>query len=76
MTVEPIIRALKITTLKAQIEVFRLQGEAFAREFEKATTLKQRAEIAHELDKAMKAKYAAEYLLELEERQERDSATH
>jgi hypothetical protein len=69
---DSVIRKLRIGPLKAQIEVCRLRIESFARDFEKATSNVQKSEIAREWDREMKAKHAAQVLLEMLERQQKD----
>lgn len=69
---DSVIRKLRIKSLKAQIEASRLQSESFAGDFEKATSNKQKSEIARKWDREMKAKHAAQVLLEMFERQQEE----
>jgi hypothetical protein len=63
-------------SLKAQIEVSRRQGEAFAGEFEKASSIEQKSEIARKWDRAIKAKHAAQVLLEMLEKQQKEDGAN
>jgi hypothetical protein len=58
-------------SLKAQIEAARRQGESFAGDFEKAASDEQKSEIARKWDQTIKAKHAAQVLLEVLERQQK-----
>jgi len=69
---DSVIRKLRIRSLKAQIEVSRLRSESFAGDFEKATSNEQKSEIARKWDRTIKAKHAAQVLLEMLERQQKD----
>jgi hypothetical protein len=69
---DSVLRKLRMMSLKAQIEVSRRQGEAFAGDFEKAESVEQKSEIARKWDRAIKAKHAAQVLLEMLERQQKE----
>jgi hypothetical protein len=69
---DSVIRNLRIRSLKAQIEDSQRQSESFAGDFEKAVSIEKKSEIARKWDQAMKAKHAAQVLLEMLQRQQKD----
>jgi len=67
---ESIIRRLRINSLKAQVELRRLQSDSFSREFDAATTAEHKAPIRLQWEQATKERHTLQLMLELLERQQ------
>ena len=70
------IRRLKIASLRAQLEVCRLQEVAFAEQFERSSTFDQKAAIAHDWDMVCTEVREMRLALDFLEKQERESKPH
>lgn len=73
---DPVIRKLKIQTLRAQLEACRLQTIAFAKEYEASLTPEEKDEIAGRWDRAMKEEHFFKLALELLEKEPNGLAAH
>lgn len=62
-----------INSLRKYVEASQRQCDELASQFETAQTAEQRSEIAREHEKAMKRKHAMQFLLELQERREKET---
>jgi hypothetical protein len=72
LSLEAIIRKLRIRTYRAHVETCRLECESLARRFEQeGLSNGQRARIARRWDKVMATTHACQFLLELMQRDER-----
>jgi hypothetical protein len=71
--VDSIAPTLGIRALKEMIEASRRDSDALALKFQTAQTTTEKAEIAREYDKALKRARAMQFLLELQERKEREA---
>lgn len=67
------IRNMTIQTLKMQVDVCRLQCECLSSDFEIAPTFAERTRLAHRWDDFVKKGYAAQLMLDLIARQDRES---
>jgi hypothetical protein len=68
------IAKLRISSLRAQIEASRNYTQSLARQFDAAPSFTEQAEIASRFHKALKQLQGMEFMLELLERKERESA--
>jgi len=68
------IRKMTIETLRMQVDVCRLQCECLSSDFQTTTTFAERAKLALRLDYFLKTGYAAQLMLDLMARQDRESA--
>jgi hypothetical protein len=73
-TLESIIRKLRVHTLKAQLALRHLICESLAKEFETALTFERRAALARKWDVTLKEGHVFQLMLDLLERQERESS--
>jgi hypothetical protein len=70
---DAVIRQLKIASLRAQLEVCRLQEVAFAKQFEGSSTFDQKSAIAHDWDMVCTEVREMRLALDFLEKQERES---
>jgi hypothetical protein len=68
------IREMMIQTLKVQVDVCRLQCECLGGDFQMAPTFAERARLARRWDHFLKTGYAAQFMLDLMARPQRESA--
>jgi hypothetical protein len=68
-----IVHKLRIRTLKKLVETSRQQCDALVIQFDKAKTSKEKSRIAREYDKTLKRTHAMQFLLELQERRDREA---
>jgi hypothetical protein len=61
---ESALRKLRICNLKAQVDLWRLRNEFVAWDFDRASTNEQKSATALEWENAIKAKQAAQLLLD------------
>jgi len=73
-TLVSIIRKLRVHTLKAQLALRHLMCESLAKEFETALTFERRAALARKWDVTLKEGHVLQRMLDLLERQERESS--
>lgn len=66
---ESIILKFRMQSLKALVEVFRLEADSLSRSFDKMRSSNERAKIVHQWSKAVKAHRAAQTLIDLTEQQ-------
>lgn len=71
---ETVIRRLRIRNLKAQVALRKLIRESLAKEFEAALSVEDRAVFAQRADSALKEQYVLQLMVDLLERQERETA--
>lgn len=64
------VRRAKIQSLKTQLELCRLQGIAFAKEYEAATTDEERIEVAARWDRVLNEGYSIQDAIGLLEKQQ------
>jgi hypothetical protein len=67
------MRKLTVETLKMQVDVCRLRCECISGDFATASSFAQRAILARRWDECLKTGYAAQLILDLMARQERES---
>jgi hypothetical protein len=70
---QPSTRKTMIQAMKAQVDVCRLQCQNLSADFETARTFEERSRLARRWDQFLKTGYAAQLMLALLERQERES---
>jgi hypothetical protein len=73
---ESFINRFRIRSLKTQIDEARQRCNALAIEFDAAKTSAEKTEIARHYDKALKEAHALQLVLEMIERQQRESREH